>query len=91
MNTHVNPQIDPAARCAPGCGCGEILIEWAAIPNSRPNSGYLPVLWVNGKQRGSTWAPHGLDKDEVPKHAEAMAREEADRYCGDWTITIRAR
>lgn len=70
---------------------GEILIEWAAVPNSRPNSGFVPMVWNNGRAQGSAWATHGLDKDEAAKHAEAMAEEEADRYSGDWTITIRAR
>lgn len=66
-------------------------IRFDAVPNARPNSGWLPAIWVNGRRRGDSWACTGYDRDEALVLAEKDAREEAARFVGDWTITVERR
>lgn len=70
----------------------EILIEWFAAPNvcrtrGKPD-GFMPLYEVNGKQHGNTYGT-GYDHDKALRIAEAMAKEEAARYVGDWIVTVR--
>ena len=68
-----------------------VTIEYGAILNVREDSGHLPVIWVDGRQCGHTYWPHGYSRDEATRLAKEMADEEKDRYLGDWEITIRPR
>jgi len=67
---------------------GEVLIEWAAVPNEdKRRGGWLPIIWINGRQTGDVWG-RGYDLDDAALLAQRAASEEAARYIGDWKITI---
>lgn len=68
-----------------------VAIEYAAAPNGHAGHGFLPLIWNNGRRIGSTWASTGYDRDEALARAQEMAREEAERYIGDWTVTVGER
>ena len=74
-----------------GAGVGgaddEVRIEWGVMPH---RGGWLPIYWVNGQPKGDTYG-RPLDKGEALARAEAEAREHAERYSGDWTISIEPR
>jgi hypothetical protein len=68
-----------------------VAITWYAIPNENkrdPRGGYLPVYELDGKVHGDTYG-RGYDKDEAEKLAEARAHKEAERYTGDWNVTVK--
>lgn len=67
---------------------GRIEITYAAQPNGREGHGFLPVITVNGKPKGSTWASQGFDEAEALAQARARAEAEAARYVGDWHVTV---
>jgi hypothetical protein len=83
---------DPAKRKRdPRSTFTRVAITWYAIPNENkrdPRGGYLPVYEVDGKMRGDTYG-RGYDKAEAEKLAEARAHEEAERYTGDWNVTVK--
>lgn len=67
---------------------GRIKIEHGAIENKNEISGgFLPLIWVNGRPAGDTFA-RGFARGLVLEVAEELAREEATRYTGDWNVTI---
>ena len=68
-----------------------VAITWYAIPNENkrdPRGGYLPVYELDGKVHGDTYG-RGYDKAEAEQLAEARALKEADRYTGDWVVTVK--
>jgi hypothetical protein len=52
------------------------------------NNGWLPVIVVNGNQKGNTYQERVYSKDEAIALAYRAADDEAARYGGDWDITI---
>jgi len=80
------------ACCGLGGGAGRVTIEYAAVPNARgADHGWLPLIWIDGRQSGHTYAAHGYDRDVAAQLALADAREEAARYSGDYRVTITER
>jgi hypothetical protein len=69
----------------------DILIEYGAVPNKREGHGYLPILWVNGRQMGHTYWPTGYDRDDAVAMARHEAAEERARYLGDYRVKVQAR
>jgi hypothetical protein len=68
-----------------------VAITWYAIPNENkrdPRGGYLPVYELDGKVHGDTYG-RGYDKAEAEQLAEARAHKEAERYTGDWNVTVK--
>lgn len=65
----------------------EIRIEWGTVRNA---DGWLPVIWINGRQSGHTYG-RGLDLDEAELQAQAHALEESARYIGDWKVSVAPR
>ena len=70
---------------------GQITIEFGPLKNEREGYGFVPMLWVNGRRQGSTWAAAFMGEDEATVAAEALARDEAARFVGDWEITVKPR
>ena len=68
-----------------------MILEYAAVLNAREGCGWIPALWVDGRRVGSTYYTHGVDQDQALDYARRGAQAEADRYRGDWDITIRER
>lgn len=68
-----------------------VRIEYGAVPNARASGGWLPVLWVNGKQRGDTYAARGYAKSEARLRAHSDAMEHARKYVGDWAVSVGER
>lgn len=71
-----------------------IIIEWGAIPNvcKAPSAcAFVPMIWVNGRAEGSTYSVHGNLREEARELARERAEDEASRFGGDWTITVRER
>lgn len=68
-----------------------VRIEYGAVLNVRPNSGHLPMVWIDGRTQGHTYAPSGYGVSDAVRIAEERARETAQRYCGDWDVTITQR
>lgn len=68
-------------------------IRYGVVRNERTEAqgggGWLPVIRVNGRTEGSTWATRGYDKEEAMERARERAEQEADHYGGDWTITLK--
>lgn len=63
---------------------GRIEIEFGAVPNVNEHvGGFLPIIWVNGHEHGSTYATKAFDEDVAIAGAEELAKEEAARYGGD--------
>ncbi|MBT8452970.1 MAG: hypothetical protein KJO40_13460 [Deltaproteobacteria bacterium] len=70
----------------------DVDIEYGVVANGNKRAGgWLPVIWKNGRQHGSTWQGSGYDREDALTLAQEMAREEADRYIGDWNVTVGAR
>lgn len=69
----------------------KVVIRWFALsnPNARAG-GFVPAIETNGKLsyewRGDRG---GFSQGEAELMAEARAREAADRYTGDWRISVR--
>jgi len=71
-------------------GEDSITIVFGAVPNKYLlKGGYLPVIWINGRRQGDTYSSIGYDLDEAIELAETYAREEAEHYVGDWSVSIR--
>ena len=67
---------------------GEIRIEWGTVRmEGERYGGWLPVIWINGRQHGDTWG-RGLDLEDAELLAQQAALEESARYVGDWKVTI---
>lgn len=73
-----------------------VLIEFGPVKNVRhrmaagEHDGWLPRVWVDGRGKGDTYAPHGYSKSDAHRLAHQAAREEAARYVGDWRITLKS-
>lgn len=66
-----------------------INIAWYAIPNGNTRvGGFLPLIEVNGKARGDTWAAKGHDRYEALEIAHRRAENEASKYIGDWRVAV---
>lgn len=65
-------------------------IAWYIVPNKNQRAGgYMPVYRVDGgREQGDTYG-RGYDPDTARRLAHEMAQEEAQRYSGDWLITVR--
>ena len=67
-----------------------VTIIWYAIPNENKNAGgFMPMHTVDGKQRPSAWSGRAFDKATAEKMAEHDAKEEAERYVGDWNVVVK--
>ena len=65
-----------------------IKIAFSAIRNVNKNAGgFMPVISVNGRLSGSTFG-QGYDREIALALARDMAREEAERYLGDYSVDI---
>lgn len=67
-----------------------ITINYYAIPNGRDGHGFLPIVRSTVGDTGNTWQTRGYDRDVALEIAERMAQEMADRFCGDYLITVEA-
>lgn len=68
---------------------GRVVIEFGVVPNGfKAKGGFLPVYWVNGKQHGTTYASLAFDAEYALFLAKKMAFEEAEKFAGDWDISI---
>jgi len=65
-----------------------ILIEAYVIKNTAPTGGYLPMYSVNKHAHGSTYAYTSYTKTDALAMALQMADKEANRYIGDWNVTV---
>lgn len=63
-----------------------IKIEFGTVVNAFASRGHLPVIWVNGKLRGTTYCSTGYDQDDALLLAKIAADKEAARYVGDWDV-----
>lgn len=66
----------------------EIMIIARAVPNVANSQEWLPVYTVNGWLHGDTYAAKGYSKKQAETLALQLAQAEAERYVGDWNITI---
>lgn len=66
----------------------EIMIIARAVPNVANSREWLPVYTVNGWLHGDTYAAKGYSKEQAELLALQLAQAEAERYVGDWNITI---
>ncbi len=70
-------------------GYDKVKIRYCAVPNAdERRGGFLPLVSVNGQQHSDTWG-RGLDKNVALRRAAVDAQNEADRYGGDWNVTVR--
>jgi hypothetical protein len=68
----------------------KVKIRYCAVPNANEHvGGWLPLVSVNGHQHGDTWSGRGLDRSVAVRRAARDAQGEADRYGGDWNVTVR--
>ena len=65
-----------------------ILIEWRAVENKREGYGWLPIIAINGSDRGNTWAANGYDKQIALALAKREAQAEAERFLGDYNVQV---
>lgn len=64
-----------------------VRIEHGAIAHKAFNrEGWVPTLWINGKQKITDYVP--TVRAEAERQAALQATEEAQRYVGDYEITI---
>ena len=69
-----------------------VTIIWYVTPNENKKAGgFVPVHTVDGKQRASAWYGRAFDKATAERMAEHDAKEEAERYVGDWNVVVRKR
>lgn len=47
------------------------------------------MIWVNGRSQGNTFG-RGGDEEEALATARRMAEQEAEKFVGDWQITIQS-
>ena len=68
-----------------------VKIEYAAVENPDPKrAGYLAVVWVNGVSRTDMYYAQA-DESDALRNAIEGAEWYADRYSGDWNLTIGPR
>jgi hypothetical protein len=68
---------------------GKVELRWFAIPNTRKNCGWLPMVTNNGRNEGcNTYSHHGYSKEQAEALAFERAKGSRDQYIGDWDITI---
>jgi hypothetical protein len=73
-----------------------VKIEYGVIANGNEQAGgFIPMIWVNDLMGDckfpTTWSPRSLDREQAMHRAEIEASEEAERYCGDYNVTVPAR
>ncbi len=64
-------------------------IEFGPFKNTHDGYGFVPMLWVNGRRQGSTYAAVFMSEREAATAAHGLARDEAARFIGDWEVTVR--
>lgn len=70
----------------------KLKIEFGAVPNlNRSVGGYLPRVWENDKGQGAMWHHFGFSKADAEQRAEAMAQKHAEKFGGDWDLTVEPR
>lgn len=60
-------------------------ILWGA---EEAQGGWLPYYTRNGKRSGAGYS-RPMDRDTARRAASAGASDEAERYRGDWTVTVK--
>ncbi len=91
-----------ARRLPSGCYAGDPLvrIRYFVVPNNdRARGGFCPVYRVNNERRrydrrkrhvqGHTFC-RGYGESEALRHARAMAQSEAERWGGDYCVTVES-
>lgn len=69
-----------------------IAFEYGVVENTnQKQGGWVPMIWKNGVLMYPSWSSIGWDKDEAFAIAKRDVHEEADRYSGDWDISIKER
>lgn len=59
------------------------------VASVRPCSGgFIPQITVNGRERWD-WRAKGYDRADAETMARDLAKEESERWIGDWDIEIR--
>ena len=64
-------------------------IQYGAIKNARKNSGWIPIIIVDGRFEGNTWDLKGYDKDQALHLAMFQAKCASERYLGDYRVIIK--
>ena len=64
-----------------------IIIEYGT---HKRRDGWLPVTYENGRE-SILWYTRALDRGEAMAIATRAAYELAERYIGDWNVTVRGR
>ena len=67
-----------------------IQIQYGAVKNTAPNGGFMPAIWVNGRQSGDTYG-RGYSECQAIEVAMAQAQAESERYHGDYQTEIVPR
>lgn len=70
---------------------GRIKIEFGTRKNEREGYGFVPMIWVNDRREGGTWAEEFMSEDDATTAAHAYAKDEASRFVGDWDVTVTPR
>lgn len=69
-----------------------VRIEYGTVRNKNEARGdWLPMVWVDGQERGDTYASRGYDEDEALARAKQEAEETASKYIGDWQVSVTER
>lgn len=68
-----------------------VVITYGVIRNKREDGGWLPRIWINGRGTGDEWSPRSLDRSEALRFARAAAADEAERWLGDYVVTVNTR
>lgn len=76
-----------AALCGDGRPDDVIDIVYTARPCG---AGWVPMLIINGRERWN-WTGNPWCAEDAMTLAQVEASEEADRYSGDWKISITRR
>jgi hypothetical protein len=77
---------------APEYADDELVFEYGVVKNKNERQGgWLPAVWQNGRLLGSEWSTISYDRDEALQMAPREADEAAERYIGDWDITMKPR
>lgn len=64
-------------------------ILYYIVANRAPAGGFLPVLIEGDRVLGDEYAARGYDLNEAWKRAEQLAREDAERFVGDYETSVR--
>ncbi len=69
-----------------------VFIEWGTVTNNNAQQGgWLPQVWIDGRPKNSPWSNRGRTREEALSLAELQAREESERYLGDYSVTVSQR